>query len=143
MPPHHLDGTKLHRLRKAKGDTLKTVSAATGICIQQLCDIEHGRRQMSLHNVSILAHHYNVLIDELLEGNPMRTDTTWFETKITHLERKIDAYKTDARIAELRNLQLQELLVLADALVAASLLGNGTDFARQRNAYLDARKHPA
>lgn len=141
---NHIDGAKVHRLRKTLGFTLEQLGEAAGISTSFVCDIEHGRRnQPSLHNAIRLAHTLGVTIEDLLEGTTMTNPSIeWFETRITHLERKIDAYRADVRLAEQRAINLEQILVLADAVVAASLLGNGTDFARQRTAYLDARRGP-
>ena len=56
-------------------------------------------------------------------------------TRIQHLERARDTYA-------LENRNLLELLALADRMTAASILGNGLDFANARKAYLDARRGP-
>ena len=56
-------------------------------------------------------------------------------TRIQHLERARDLYADENR-------RLHQLLTLADAIVAASILGNGLDFARHRTAYLAARQGP-
>lgn len=58
------------------------------------------------------------------------------ETRLHHLERANELYAREHR-------RLNELLTRADALVAASIVGNGLDFARNRTLYLDARKGPA
>lgn len=139
MTAHHLDGNRIQQIRKTKGDTLRTVSEATGISISALCDIEHNRSSLSMPNAVALAQHYNVALEQLLKGHAMTNDFNWFQTKLAHAERKTDAYRTDVKIAELRIEKLQQLLGIADQLVAASLAANGIEFAKQRTAYLTAR----
>lgn len=56
-------------------------------------------------------------------------------TRIQHLERARDTYA-------LENRNLLALLALADRMTAASILGNGLDFANARKAYLEARRGP-
>ena len=56
-------------------------------------------------------------------------------TRIQHLERARDTFAAENRA-------LLELLALADRMTAASIIGNGVDFAQARAAYLDARRGP-
>lgn len=141
---NHIDGAKVHRLRKALGLTLEQLGETTGMSTSFVCDIEKGRKnQPSLHNAIRLAHTLGVTIEELLENTTMTTPSTeWYETRINHLERKIDAYKADVRLAEQRALIAEQTMLLADAAIAASQRYDSVEFARQRTAYLNARRGP-
>lgn len=141
---NHIDGAKVRRLRKALGLTLEQLGDITGISTSFICDIEKGRKnQPSLHNATRIAHTLGVPIEELLENTTMTTPSTeWYETRIHHLERKIEAYKTDVRLAEQRAINAEQTMLLADAAIAASQRYDSVEFARQRTAYLNARRGP-
>ncbi|HHU37868.1 MAG TPA: helix-turn-helix domain-containing protein [Propionibacterium sp.] len=61
-------GRRLNALRKARGQTLATVSDAVGVAPSQLSMIENGKREAKLSTVQALAEHYGVSLDAVLEG---------------------------------------------------------------------------
>ena len=66
----------------------------------------------------------------------MTEDVNRLLTRIQHMERARDTYAFENR-------RLLNLLGLADQLVAASITGNGLDFAHYRDLYRQARQEPA
>ncbi|MEU1051089.1 XRE family transcriptional regulator [Streptomyces sp. NPDC005876] len=59
-------GPRLRALRRARGTTLRRLSAATGISVSTLSRLESGRREPTLRHLLPLARHFRVPLDELV-----------------------------------------------------------------------------
>ena len=69
-------GERLYNLRMQKGETQEAVAEATGITYVSLCRYETGKRMPKMNILAKLAEHYNVSIDEIVNGTEKESPVT-------------------------------------------------------------------
>ncbi len=63
-------GVRLREIRKEREQTLNDASAAVGLAVSHLSDIERGTKLPSVPALLALADHYGLLVTDLLQVYP-------------------------------------------------------------------------
>lgn len=64
-----MNGTLAKRLRNERGETQRQVAIATGLTIETIKMLEHGRaKNPTLKTMKAVADHFGVTVDQLLSG---------------------------------------------------------------------------
>src|SRR3954449_6080269 len=63
-------GVRLREFRKDRQERLEDVSAAVGLAVSHLSDVERGTKLPSVPALLALADHYGVLVTDLLQVYP-------------------------------------------------------------------------
>jgi transcriptional regulator with XRE-family HTH domain len=101
-------GSRIRKLREAKGFTIEQVSERTGISKGFLSDTENGNRNMSSQNLLKIANELNASLDYLLRGGeatPVRPEPLTIPPELTQAAREMDLSftQTEALLAAHRS----------------------------------------